>query len=153
MPPRWSTFVQPEGKPYFCHDGLIQTVTESWIYTPEIASEAEKWIEYITFKVKEKKNGLTNLEIYIRIDDILDCLYYVVDKQEQTIFWVDDYSTEDLGLPPVVSPSHLSKLNLRVCVFRLIYIQEPRSKRNSGSILIVSLLILADCLRKLSSNC
>jgi hypothetical protein len=39
----------------------------------------------------------------------MDCFYYVVDRQAQTIFWIDDLSTEDVGLPPVVSPSHLSK--------------------------------------------
>jgi hypothetical protein len=87
----------------------MTTVTESWVYTAKIVSEIEKWIERITVLVKKKKTDLRNLELYIRLDDIMDCFYYVVDRQAQALFWVDDLSTEDVGLPPVVSASHLSK--------------------------------------------
>jgi hypothetical protein len=88
----------------------MTSVTESWVPTAEIASEAEKWIQHITFEVGKKGRDFTNVELYIRIDENMDCFYYVVDRQAQTLFWIKDLMTEDVGLPPVVSPSHLSKL-------------------------------------------
>ncbi|KAF5357044.1 hypothetical protein D9756_006505 [Leucocoprinus leucothites] len=110
LPPHWSTHVQPEGKPYFYHRGELAIVTESWLYTPEIATEAAKWVDHLTVKIKEKGVDLANTELYIRIDEDLDCLYYGVDKRDRTLFWIDDYETEQLGLPPVASPSHLRTL-------------------------------------------
>ncbi|KAJ3567646.1 hypothetical protein NP233_g6228 [Leucocoprinus birnbaumii] len=110
LPPQWSVHVQPEGKPYFYHTGEVATVTESWLYTPEIATEAEKWINHLTTRIKEKGMDLANAELYIRIDDDLDCLYYGVDKRDQVLFWVEDYDTEDIGLKSVASPSHLRTL-------------------------------------------
>jgi hypothetical protein len=108
LPPRWLAHVQAEGKPYFHRDGELTAVTESWIHTPDIANEAEKWIDFITGKVKEKNMNLATVELYIRIDEDMDCLYYLVNKNTQTLFWLDDYDTEQLGLAPAASPSHLS---------------------------------------------
>jgi hypothetical protein len=107
--------VQPEGKVYFCHAGSMTTITESWIYTAEIASEAEKWIQHITSEAETTGRDLTNVELYIRTDENLDCFYYIVDRQAQALFWINDsLTTEDVGLPHVVSPSHLSKFVLGV---------------------------------------
>lgn len=108
----WSTHVQPEGKPYFCHARSVVTVTESWIYSTEIASEAARWIDHITSEVGKTRSDFTNVELYIRVDENLDCFYYFVDKQAQTLFWTESVTTEDVGLSPVVSASHLSKLVL-----------------------------------------
>ncbi|KXN90291.1 hypothetical protein AN958_04324 [Leucoagaricus sp. SymC.cos] len=110
LPPHWSAHVQPEGKQYFYHDGELAAVTESWMYSPEIATEAEKWIDQLTIKIKEKGIDLASAELYIRIDEDSDCLYYGVDKRDQTLFWIEEYGTEELGFPPVVSPSHLRTL-------------------------------------------
>ncbi|EKM76801.1 hypothetical protein AGABI1DRAFT_108633 [Agaricus bisporus var. burnettii JB137-S8] len=107
LPPQWSAHVQPEGKPYFSHKGPLTTVTESWIHDAKIISEVEKWIERITLQIKNKKTELINVELYIRIDENLDCYYYVVDRQAQSLFWTENLTTEDVGLPPVASPSHL----------------------------------------------
>ncbi|KAF7763518.1 hypothetical protein Agabi119p4_8055 [Agaricus bisporus var. burnettii] len=106
-PQGWSTHVQPEGKPYFCHAKSMVTVTESWIYSAEIASEATKWIDHITSEVGKTRSDFTDVELYIRVDENLDCFYYFVDKQAQTLFWTESVTTEDVGLSPVVSASHL----------------------------------------------
>jgi hypothetical protein len=84
------------------------------MYTSEVAAEAEKWIERLTLGIKARGIELANAELYIRIDEDKDCLYYGVDKRAQTLFWIDDYETEDLGLPSAVSPSHLSRSALLV---------------------------------------
>lgn len=112
LPPQWSAYVQSEGKVYFYHNGPIATVTESWIYTPNVAAEAEKWIDLLTWRIKERKIELADVELCIRIDEDKDCLYYVVDRRDRMLFWLEDYETADLGLDDVVSPAHLSKFVL-----------------------------------------
>lgn len=71
--------------------------------------EAEKWIDRLTPQIKEKEAELANVELCIRIDEDADCLYYVINKKNQTLFWLEDYETNSLGLDDVVSPAHLSK--------------------------------------------
>lgn len=49
-----------------------------------------------------------DLELFIQIEED-DCAYYFVDHSTRTEFWLEAFSTEDLNMFPVVSPSHLSK--------------------------------------------
>lgn len=48
-----------------------------------------------------------DLELFIQIEGD-DCAYYFVDHSTRTEFWLEAFSTEDLNMFPVVSPSHLS---------------------------------------------
>jgi len=77
------------------------------MYAADIAAEAERWIEYLTPRIKEKGVELVHVELYIRLDDEKDCLYYAINRKDQTLFWLEDFETDSLGLPEVVSPSHL----------------------------------------------
>lgn len=79
------------------------------MYTVEVAAEVEKWIEHLAPGIKEKGVELLDVELYIRLDEDKDCLYYVLNRKDQTLFWLEDFETDSLGLPEVVSPSHLSK--------------------------------------------
>lgn len=107
LPPHWSAHVQPEGKTYFYCDGPLTTVTESWMYSSEVAAETEKWIQHLCAQMTEKEMNFADLELCIRVDDDNDCLYYIVDKRNRTLLWLNDFNTDELDLPDVVSPSHL----------------------------------------------
>ena len=128
----------------------MTTVTESWIYSTEIAPEAEKWIQYITSEVETMGRDLTNVELYIRTNEDLDCFYYIVDRRAQALFWINNSpTTEDVGLPRVVSPSHLSKCVLDVYISHAQgCAQKLRWRRNFGNTLIASLLTLEGCKKR-----
>ena len=49
-----------------------------------------------------------NIELFLEIYED-DCSYYLVDRATQTLFWLSEYTTAELGLKPVISDSHLSK--------------------------------------------
>ena len=79
------------------------------MYSVDIATEAEKWIADLAPRIQAKKLDLTAVELYIHIDDEMNCHYYIVDRKNQSLFWVSEYDTDDLGLPDAVSASHLSE--------------------------------------------
>ncbi|KAF9444230.1 hypothetical protein P691DRAFT_778396 [Macrolepiota fuliginosa MF-IS2] len=107
LPPQWSAHVQPEGKIYFYHDGLFKIVTESWIYESNVAEEVQSWIDHLVSEIQKKEIEPTDLELCIRVDDDKDCLYYIVRKSDQTIFWLEDYKIDEIGHDRVVSSTHL----------------------------------------------
>lgn len=51
-----------------------------------------------------------SVEVLLQIDedDSQSCGYYFIDHATRTTFWLHDVTTEDFGILPVVSTSHLS---------------------------------------------
>ncbi len=118
------------------------------MYTAEVATEAEKWIEYLGPRIKEKGFELVNVELYIRLDEDKDCLYYLVERKNQTLFWLEDFETDSLGLPEVVSPSHLSKsLGQDILLSYLRVLKERNLKPSIGPTLTAFLLTSVACLK------
>jgi hypothetical protein len=65
------------------------------------------WITTIEELVAQRNIVLSdNVELFLQIDDD-DCAYYFIDHVTRTEFWLDALNTDDLNIPPVVSPSHL----------------------------------------------
>lgn len=109
LPPHWSAYIHPEGQLYFCRTGSFQVVTEAYLYRPETLAKVTCWVKRIEDLMSNKKIPISNqLELFIKIEEE-DCAYYFVDHSTHAESWLEDTNTDDLGLPPVVSLSQLSK--------------------------------------------
>lgn len=50
-------------------------------------------------------------EAFLELDECMtSCGYYFVDYDTQSIFWIEEVTTADLGLSPVMSEGHLGKV-------------------------------------------
>jgi hypothetical protein len=79
------------------------------LYKSEIADKIVSWVQHIEKEAESKGFALSDtVELYVQLEEG-DCNYYFADHAARTLFWLDDYDTTELGLLPVVSPSHLSK--------------------------------------------
>ncbi|KAF6764333.1 hypothetical protein DFP72DRAFT_420556 [Ephemerocybe angulata] len=111
LPQQWSAHTHPEGQVYFVRSGPIRVVTDSYLYKSEVSDKIVSWVQIIEKEAASKGFSLTEtVELYVQLEDE-DCNYYFADHAARTLFWLDDYDTSELGLLPVVSPSHL-KLQL-----------------------------------------
>jgi len=112
LPPQWSASVHPEGKIYFHQNSGLRVVTESYLYNSVTAENTSAWV--IEVEERASKKGFTftdRTELFLELDGN-DCNYYFVDHGARMLFWIDIYSTSELGISPVASSSHLSKPNL-----------------------------------------
>ncbi|KAG8929304.1 hypothetical protein FRC03_008937 [Tulasnella sp. 419] len=112
-PVGWYPYTQPEGAKYFYNPSL-RIVTPSDICNPEnwdvIMKAFERVIELI--KLKDRELPITS-EIYLEIQTISpqrECRYYLIDHSIRIPFWLDDISTEELGLEAVESPDHMRSM-------------------------------------------
>ncbi|KAF8884900.1 hypothetical protein CPB84DRAFT_1788808 [Gymnopilus junonius] len=107
LPPHWSAVTHPEGNIYFYRNVGLRVVTNSYMYTPEIGEKTCAWATEAERQATNRGFPLTDsIELYLQVDDE-GCNYYFIDRVTQTVFWLDEYDTSELGLHPVVSPSHL----------------------------------------------
>lgn len=84
------------------------------MYTPEIGEKTCGWAAEAEKQFGDKGFILTDsIELYLQVDDE-DCNYYFIDRATQTVFWLEEYETSELGLHPVISPSHLSQFVLQL---------------------------------------
>ena len=100
----------PEGQVYFAWDGLLKVVTENWLYSKDVQEQLGSWIDLISNVLKQREIQLADtVELYLELEDTTkSCLYYFVDHATRSVFWLDEHSTEDLYMRPIVSDSHLS---------------------------------------------
>ncbi|KAF8814750.1 hypothetical protein BYT27DRAFT_6959207 [Phlegmacium glaucopus] len=110
MPPQWSAYIHPEGKAYFCRHFGLHIVTEAYMYDPSIAEKVCAWATEVERQAEIQGLELDgNVELFLEIDDD-DCSYYLIDRATETLFWLTEYTTGELGLKSVVSDSHLKLL-------------------------------------------
>lgn len=64
------------------------------------------WIEHIEELVATKVAQSIHTEVFLKLEGD-DCGYYFVDHETHSQFWLYETSTQDLGLNPVTSISHL----------------------------------------------
>ncbi|RXW16482.1 hypothetical protein EST38_g9372 [Candolleomyces aberdarensis] len=107
LPQQWAAYTHPEGQVYFVRDGSIRVVTDSYLYKSEIADKIVSWVQHIEKEAESKAFTFPDsIELYVQLEEE-DCNYYFADHAARTLFWLEDYDTTELGLLPVVSPSHL----------------------------------------------
>lgn len=103
-------FTHPEGQPYFHHTAGLRVVTEAWLYDSETMAKVSSWAKSIEDALRIKDIKLSDtMELFLEPrEDMKSCGYYLVEHGTHTIFWLDQVSTDVLGLGQVVSISHLS---------------------------------------------
>lgn len=108
LPPQWAAHNHPEGQLYFSKDATIRVVTEAYVYDGNVMEKVEHWIKVVEDLVPQKQIVLSDdVELFIQIEGN-DCFYYFVDHRSRTEFWLDNVDTNEIGLEPVVSTTHLS---------------------------------------------
>lgn len=114
LSPRWSEFTDPEGQCYFVRDMGCgpRIVTDAYIHRPEIMEDIAYWSSHIEDQLVSKNMVVSDAtELFLTLDGV-DCMYYFVDHNTRTEFWMDQYETDDLNLVPVMSDSHLSESHI-----------------------------------------
>jgi hypothetical protein len=87
-------------------------VTECNIHDPEVAEKVAAWTAHVEKCAADQEIVLTSsMELFLQTQDD-DCNYYIADHTTQTIFWLSRDETDDLGLLPVVSPTHLREFRV-----------------------------------------
>ncbi|KAG5337251.1 hypothetical protein C0989_010107 [Termitomyces sp. Mn162] len=109
LPPKWTVHVQPEGQRYFFKDTDIRIVSMNDVYDPKVLEKIDYWTEKLMDILDKQAFSLSDdIELFLQIEGV-DCHYYFVNHRTHVEFWLDDnLSTDELGIDPVVSASHLS---------------------------------------------
>jgi hypothetical protein len=109
LPEHWSAYTHPEGQQYFYRDSKLRIVTEAYLYRSETMERISLWSKMIEDLLFQRNLVISNeIELFIQLDDDTDsCAYYLIDHSSRTGFWIDALPTDVLGLPPVMSKSHL----------------------------------------------
>ncbi|KNZ78327.1 hypothetical protein J132_01107 [Termitomyces sp. J132] len=108
LPPKWTVHVQPEGQRYFFKDTDIRIVSMNNVYDPKVLEKIDYWTEKLMDILDKQAFSLSDdIELFLQIEGV-DCHYYFVNHRTHVEFWLDDnLSTDELGIDPVVSASHL----------------------------------------------
>ena len=110
LPHEWISTVHPEGNAYFvrAEPPQLRVVAGCNINDSTTADRVCAWVNYIQALALEKDIVFSeHTEIFVQLDDT-DCQYYIIDDNTMTVFWLEIYDSDDLGLLPVVSRSHMS---------------------------------------------
>ncbi|KAI0034719.1 hypothetical protein K488DRAFT_44984, partial [Vararia minispora EC-137] len=110
----WLRHVHPEGKPYSSRGIAPTLVTEVRVEDATLAHHLDAWAGLVSELAREHEHLLhAGVELFLE-PDLSDnsCSYYFVDHEMRTVFWLDAYETNQLGLPPSFSGQHL-KLSIQ----------------------------------------
>ncbi|KAJ7089375.1 hypothetical protein C8R44DRAFT_720436 [Mycena epipterygia] len=109
LPQLWSAHVHPEGQLYFCREGPLRVVTEAYLYRAETLENVCCWIDHIQQILSNTQPRVSGaIELFIKLEKE-NCAYYFVDHATRAQFWLESSSTDELGIPPVISISQLSE--------------------------------------------
>lgn len=104
-------FVHPEGQPYFVLNSEFDFAVVTEANVDDIETEA-RILDCLELANKElQDHGIKvppQCELFLELgEDPLSCNYYFVDHIGRALFWLEDLSSEFLGIPVAMSPSHL----------------------------------------------
>ncbi|KAJ7807045.1 hypothetical protein B0H13DRAFT_2295930, partial [Mycena leptocephala] len=104
---RWTAWIDPEGQLYFFREGPLRVVTEAYLYRPDTMENLCRWIEHVESLLSDAEMTISeDIELFLELEGE-NCAYYFVDHATCAQFWMESLETDQLGLPPVVSTSHL----------------------------------------------
>lgn len=88
-----------------------RVLTEAYIYSAPTLKRISYWIDVIERLACRNEIKFTeSVEMFLQLDGSDDgCSYYLVDHSTQSEFWLQDYSSEELNLPPSLTLSQLSE--------------------------------------------
>ena len=126
---------------------MPRIVTEAYIYDPDTMLKVSEWARVIQEQISQKNILLSDdIELFIQIEGT-DCAYYFANHSTRTEFWLEELDTDDLGLPAVVSPSHLRQFALDTQLHsRRILTQRGRNSR--GGIILGTRRTFSDAFQR-----
>jgi hypothetical protein len=130
LPPCWSSFTHPEGQAYFYRHSHPRIVTEAHLYRSEVMAAILGFAKHIEELILERNIVLEDsIELLLQIDeaDLQSCEYYFVDHATRAVFWLEEVSTEDFGISPAISTSHLSTSCFPLCEKDIYFLARIRS--------------------------
>ncbi|THH32081.1 hypothetical protein EUX98_g2117 [Antrodiella citrinella] len=109
LPPLWSECIHPEGNVYFVRNSQPKVVTEANMYAEVVQEKVAQWIDEIENFAASRAICLSEtVELTVDPSDDLEyCKYYLVDHSSRVEFWLDEVTTEELGIRTAVSEAHL----------------------------------------------
>ena len=105
------------------------------MYSSSVQEKIAHWIAVISDLLVARRIALPETaELFVELDDDSDsCFYYFVDHAAQTEFWIEELPTDFLGLPEVVSDSHLRASRFRAPInYRLMATTDLRYRYRIG---------------------
>lgn len=113
LPQGWTRLVNPEGARYYVNNTeAICIVTDAPLHRQEIYEKLYASVERILYQIKVLKFQVpADCEIYVRPHSNREgCVYYMIDHDSHTEFWLQSIHSDALEMPAVSSIDHLSKL-------------------------------------------
>ncbi|CAK5278061.1 unnamed protein product [Mycena citricolor] len=111
----WVAFINPEGKAYFLHveSAQIAVVTEADLNDRTMLERASLWVAHLRGLADSLVADPHSAEAFISIsgdESAHSCEYYIVDHAARQVFWLEEVSSDDVGLHGAVSDHHLHVL-------------------------------------------
>ncbi|KAI0356092.1 hypothetical protein OH77DRAFT_1424414 [Trametes cingulata] len=109
LPPRWSPHVQPEGQLYFSCESTPRLVTDGYMYSTAVQEKVMRFAGAVAKVLEMKQISLPDsTEVYLSpSEDEEECYYYIADHASHALSWLEEVDLDQLGIPDVVSESHL----------------------------------------------
>lgn len=104
VPPGWTTLVHPQGSRYFVNVER-RTFTQMNICDETIYSDIRHFMDYLLRSLRDESEHLeldmaqVDLVIEPKVSTDADkvvCCYYFANHRDRCLFWLDEYSTEDI---------------------------------------------------------
>ncbi|KAG1860663.1 hypothetical protein DFJ58DRAFT_778417 [Suillus subalutaceus] len=104
VPPGWTTLVHPQGSRYFVN-AERRTFTQMNICDEKIYSDIKHFMDYLLRSLRDESEGLeldmaqVDLVIEPKVStdtNTVVCCYYFANHRDRCLFWLDEYSTEDI---------------------------------------------------------
>ncbi|KZV70805.1 hypothetical protein PENSPDRAFT_578838, partial [Peniophora sp. CONT] len=105
----WQSYTHPEGKRYYACGVSPRIITEVDLLDDIISAAVDAWAALILEWAVELDLELgPSVELFVEPEvDTGLCDYYIIDHSNRAVFWLEDSSTSELGLPPACSHQHL----------------------------------------------
>ncbi|KAJ3758809.1 hypothetical protein EV360DRAFT_82715 [Lentinula raphanica] len=108
LPSQWTAHIHPEGQLYFHRNSTLRVTTDAYLYNPEVLDLVILWVKTIEAKIEANNLPLSpSIELFLLIENT-GCAYYFIDHASRSQFWLEAIPSEELNIPDVDSPSHLS---------------------------------------------
>ncbi|TFY82266.1 hypothetical protein EWM64_g1747 [Hericium alpestre] len=109
-PEDWDRFVHPEGQVYFRRRSNPIVLTESSICKPDVLEKLNDWIAMLVDWAAELGQDLSeSVHIWAHLsEDQESCFYCFVDHARHSVFWLEECSSDQLGIERTASIHHLA---------------------------------------------
>ncbi|KAI0703717.1 hypothetical protein BC835DRAFT_1410454 [Cytidiella melzeri] len=108
LPQSWGVSTNPEGNLYFTRATSPRIVTDANLYDSDILQQILQVVDVVEEKLAAfKSTNSETTEIFLELEDDETCSYYLIDHTLRVQFWLEEVSTDDLGMRASASAEHL----------------------------------------------